>query len=158
MKTLITVTELSHEDLVNILSTALYGSDWLQVDYDRKAWYDRKTWEAIPSEKKEGDCFEDHLADMLLNGHTIELTDIESDGELHKVRGVPCRVRKEQSIHNPNESYEVSVYMLNLKAILKACSSPRGYELVTKTLSDEGDYFTANNLLQIALFGEEIYG
>lgn len=26
------------------------------------------------------------------------------------------------------------------------------------TLSGEGDYFTANNLLQIALFGEEIYG
>lgn len=152
MKTRITVTELSHEDLVDILSTALYGCDYLQVDYDRKAW------EAIPSEKKEGDCFEDRLADMLLNGYTIELTDIESDGELHKVRGVSCRVRKEQSMYNPNESYEVSVYMLNLKAILRACSSPRGYKLVTETLSGEGDYFTANNLLQIALFGEEIYG
>ena len=95
---------------------------------------------------------------MLLNGHAIELTDIESDGELHKVRGVPCKVRKEQSMYNPNDSYEVSVYMLNLKAILRACSSPRGYKLVTETLSSEGDYFTANNLLQIALFGEEIYG
>lgn len=152
MKTRITVTELSHEDLVDILSTALYGCDYLRASYNRK------TWENIPAEKKEGDCFEDHLADMLLSGHAIELTDIESDGELHKVRGVPCRVRKEQSMYNPNESYEVSVYMLNLKAILRACSSPRGYKLVTETLSGEGDYFTANNLLQIALFGEGVYG
>lgn len=81
-----------------------------------------------------------------------------NDGELHKVRGVPCKIRKEQSMYSPNESYEVSVYILSLKAILKACSSPRGYKLVTEVLSGEGDYFTANNLLQIALFGEEIYG
>lgn len=152
MKTKITVTELSHEDLVDILSIALYGCDYLRTDYDRKVW------ESIPEENKSGDCFEDHLADMLLNGKTIEITDIESDGELYKVRGVPCKVVKEMNNYNPNETYGVSVYTLNLKAILRACSSPRGYELVTKVLSGEGDYFTANNLLQITLFGEEIYG
>ena len=62
------------------------------------------------------------------------------------------------SDYNPNEVYEVSVYQVNLKAILRACSTERGYRLLTETLSGEGDYFTANNLLQIALFGEEIYG
>lgn len=152
MKTTIKVTDLSHEDLVDILSTALYGCDYLQVGYDREVW------ETIPAEKKEGDCFEDHLADMLLNGHAIELTDVESDGELHKVRGVPCKVRRERNEYNPNKTYEVSVYTLSLKSILRACSTPRGYKLLTKTLSGEGDYFTANNLLQIAMFGEEIYG
>lgn len=152
MKTKITVTELSHEDLVDILSTALYGCDYLRTDYDRKEWA------SIPEENRPGDCFEDHLADMLLNGKTIEITDLESDGELYKVRGVPCKVVKEMSDYNPNETYEVSVYTLNLKAILRACSTPRGYKLLTETLSGEGDYFTANNLLQIALFGTEIYG
>lgn len=146
------VTELTHDELVDILSTALYGCDYLQVNYDRK------TWEAIPAEKKEGNCFEDRLADMLLNGHAIELTDIESEGELYKVRGVPCRVRKEVSEYNPNASYEVSVYVVNLKAILRACSSPKGNQLLMEVLNGQGDYFTANDLLQLTMFGQVIYG
>lgn len=152
MKVTIKVTELNHEELVDILSTALYGCDYLRVDYDRNFW------KAIPEDKRVGDCFEDHLADVLLNGGSIELTDLESDGELYKVRGVPCKVVKEMSDYNPNEVYEVSVYQVNLKAILRACSTERGYRLLTETLSGEGDYFTANNLLQIAMFGEEVYG
>lgn len=152
MKTTIKVTELSHEDLVDFLSTALYGCDYLRVHYDRK-FYD-----SLPEEKKSGNCFEDYLADVLLGGGYIELTDIESDGELYKVRGVPCKVIKEESPYNPNESYEVSQYKVNLKAILRACSTERGYQLITETLSGEGDYFTANNLLQIVMFGEEVYG
>ena len=144
MKTRITVTELSHEDLADILSTALYGCDYLQVDYDLKAW------EAIPSEKKEGDCFEDRLADMLLNGHYIAITDLYAEGQIYGLRKhpVPASVVEEVNV----------TYCLSLEDLLWACSSPRGYELVTETLSGEGDYFTANNLLQIALFGEEIYG
>lgn len=145
------VTELTHDELVDILSTALYGCDYLQVDYDLKVW------ETIPAEKKEGNCFEDHLADMLLNGHAIELTDIESEGELYKVRGVPCRVRKEASEYNPNNSYEVSVYVVNLKTILRACSSPEGNQLLIEVLNGQGDYFTANNLLQLAMFGQIVY-
>lgn len=144
MKTRITVTELSHEDLVDILSTALYGCDYLQVDYDRKVW------EAIPSEKKEGDCFEDRLADMLLNGHYIAITDLYAERQIYGLRKhpVPASVDEEVNV----------TYCLSLEDLLWACSSPRGYKLVTETLSGEGDYFTANNLLQIALFGEEIYG
>ena len=144
MKTRITVTELSHEDLVDILSTALYGCDYLQVDYDLKAW------EAIPSEKKEGDCFEDRLADMLLNGHYIAITDLYAEGQIYGLRKhpVPASVDEEVNV----------TYCLSLEDLLWACSSSRGYKLVTETLSGEGDYFTANNLLQIALFGEEIYG
>lgn len=144
MKTRITVTELSHEDLVDILSTALYGCDYLQVDYDRK------TWEGIPADKKEGDCYEDHLADMLLNGHYITITDLYAEGQIYGLRKhpVPASVDEEGNV----------TYCLSLEDLLWACSSPRGYKLVTETLSGEGDYFTANNLLQIALFGEEIYG
>lgn len=152
MKVTIKVTELNHANLVDILSTALYGCDWLAVDYDLEFFKN------IPNDKKSGHCFEDHLADVLLNGGIIKLTDLESDGELYKTRGVPCKVKKEFSPYNPNEFFEVGVYSLALKAILKACSTERGYKLLTETISGEGDYFTANNLLQIAMFGKEIYG
>ena len=63
MTTKITVTALSHDDLVDILSTGLYGSSWFEADYDRKIY------ESL--EKKQGDCYEDALADMLLAGHKI---------------------------------------------------------------------------------------
>lgn len=152
MEAKITVTKLTHEELVDFLATALYGCNYLRVDYDHKFW------KSLPEEEREGDCYEDALADVLLHGGSIELTDLESDGELYKVRGVPCKVVKEMSDYNPNEVYEVGVYKVNLKAILRACSTPRGYKLLTETLNGEGDYFTANNLLQIAMFGEEIYG
>ena len=144
MKTRITVTELSHEDLVDILSTALYGCDYLRVDYNKE------TWSEIPEDKKEGQCYEDHLTDMLLNGHYIAATDIYADGEIYGKRKhpMPASVDKKGNV----------TYCLALQDLLWACSSPRGYKLITEILSGEGDYFTANNLLQIALFGEEIYG
>lgn len=151
MKVHIKVTELNHANLVDILSTALYGCGWLQVDYDTEFL------KSIPDEKKSGNCFEDHLADVLLNGGSIEFTDEEANGQLHKVRGVPCHLEK-AAWWESEEPYEVGVYQLNLKAILRACSTPRGYDLLIDTLSGEGDYYTANNLLQIALFGKEIYG
>lgn len=144
MKTRITVTELSHEDLVDILSTALYGCDYLSPDYNRNIW------DQIPEDKKEGHCYEDHLADMLLNGHYIAIADVYAEGQIYGKRKhrMPASVDEEGDV----------TYYLTLEDLLWACSTPRGYKLVTETLSGEGDYFTANNLLQIALFGEEIYG
>ena len=154
MKAKVTVTELTHDELVDILSTALYDCDYLTADYDTKAWKE------IPQDKKHGNCFEDHLADVLLNDGIIFITDNEANGELYKTPGVPCHLEKpawwEQG--QDDDSCVVGVYEVNLKAILKACSTPRGYKLLTETLNGEGDYFTANNLLQIAMFGEEIYG
>lgn len=144
MKVRVTVTELSHEDLVDILSTALYGCPYLAVGYDKKLWAE------IPEDKKEGHCYEDHLADMLLNGHWLEAIDYYADGELHTKRHHPVKPVLDDEGNG--------IYALALQDLLWACSSPRGYELVTEVLNGEGDYFTANNLLQIALFGEEIYG
>ena len=148
------VTELTHDELVDILSTALYGCDYLTADYDTKAWKE------IPQSKKHGDCFEDHLADVLLNDGIIFITDNEADGVLYETSDVPCHLEKpawwEQG--NDDDSYEVGVYEVSLKAILRACSSPKGTELLMEVLNGQGDYFTANNLLQLAMFGQVIYG
>lgn len=144
MKTRIIVTELSHEELVDILATALYGCDYLGCDFSRDVWYQ------IPEDKKEGNCYEDRLADMLLNGYYIAITDVYAEGQIYGKR-------KHSMPATKDEEGDVTYY-LTLADILWACSSPKGYKLVTEVLNGEGDYFTANNLIQIATFGEIIYG
>lgn len=139
METTIKVTALSHDELVDILSTALYGCDYLGADYDRKVYK-----ALVEKGVTEGDCFEDKLADMLLNGEKITIIDYYAEGEVYK---------------NGVLEDEDGVYELTLADFLEACSSEEGYEYAKTLLIDEdGDYFTANNLLQIIMFGEVIYG
>ena len=68
MKINIKVEELTHDDIVNILSTALYGSPYLVVDNTVKEY-----------EEATGDTIEDRLADMLLKGQKVVLIDAEED-------------------------------------------------------------------------------
>lgn len=124
MKTEIKVTSIEHEELVDLLSTALYGSNWFA------ARYDRSLYETI--ENKQGECFEDKLADMLLAGHKISIVDGEDDGE--------------------------SVYEIGLQDFLDVASTKRGYQLLEDVLSGAGDYYTADSFLQRVVFGEEVYG
>ena len=144
MNTEIIVTSLEHEELVDILSTALYGCNYLSVDLDDEFYNN------IPEEERIGDCYEDKAADTLLHGGYLQIVDYEADGELYTKRSH----KKGPYLDKVGRG----VYYITLEDILWACSSERGYKLLTETLSGEGDYFTANNLLQIAMFGEEIYG
>lgn len=137
MKTKITVTELNHEDLVNLLSTALYGSSWFGASYDKKI-YNTLT-------KTEGDCFEDHLADMLLAGHKITITDYYAEGESYSKKFV--------KFDGEDAEYEIS-----LKDILKTASTKEGYRLVEEVLSGDGDFYTGDAFLQRVVFDEEVYG
>ena len=137
MKTKITVTELDHEDLVNLLSTALYGSSWFEADYDSNIYRSLKI--------KEGDCFEDKLADMLLAGHKITIIDHEAEGESYSKKCVGF-------------DGESAIYEITLKDFLKTASTKRGYQLVEEVLSGDGDYWTGDAFLQRVVFGEEVYG
>lgn len=137
MKTKITVTELTHEDLVDLLSTALYGSSWFEADYDGNIYNSLKI--------KEGDCFEDKLADMLLAGHKITIYDHEAEGESYSKKCVGF-------------DGESAVYEITLKDFLKTASTKRGYQLVEEVLSGDGDYWTGDAFLQRVVFGEEVYG
>ena len=139
MKTKITVTEFEHEELVDILSTALYDSSWFG------AGYDKDKYNAI--KEKNGECFEDALSDMLLAGHKIEITDYEAEGEKHSDKCVKI-----------NEGDGSAFYEVGLEDFLKVASTKRGYQLVDEVLSGEGDYWTADAFLQRVVFGEEIYG
>jgi hypothetical protein len=135
----VTVTEFEHDELVNLLSTALYGSTWFG------AGYDKDKYNAI--EEKHGDCFEDALSDMLLAGHKIEITDYEAEGENYSNRFVRFEGR-----------YDDAVYEVGLEDFLKTASTKEGYKLVEEVLSGDGDYYTADAFLQRVVFGEEVYG
>lgn len=137
MKTKITVTELTHEELVNLLSTALYGSSWFGASYDKNIY---KTLE-----KTEGDCFEDALADMLLNKQKITITDYYAEGEKYSKKFV--------RFDGEDAEYEIT-----LKDILNTASTKSGFKLVEEVLDGDGDFWTADAFLQRVVFGEEIYG
>lgn len=140
------VTEITHDDLVFLLSTASEGSSWLAFSYKKS------DYEPL---KKEGDCFEDKLAKILLAGKSIEACDYYAEGE-----------------HYGNLPYEVLeddaavCYKLTLEDIKtglgKAFSSPNYLATYAHDLiEDEGvnlDQPEAESLMQYILFGEEIYG
>jgi hypothetical protein len=138
MKTKITVTEITHDELVNLLSTALYDSSWFEADYDSDIYKTLK--------KTNGDCFEDKLADMLLNGHKITIIDHEAEGESYSKKCVGFTTR------------ESAVYKVDLKDFLDVASTKTGFKLLEEVLDGDGDYYTADAFLQRVVFGEEVYG
>lgn len=146
----ITVKSMEHGELVNLLSTALEGSSWFGASYNREIYESLKF--------TQGYCFEDKLADMLLSGHQITITDYEADGESYSSKCT--RITADGN----------AVYKIGLDDILKVASTPIGYDLLRKTIGyseemgddhDEaptGDFWTADAFLQRVVFGEEVYG
>jgi hypothetical protein len=137
MKVKILVTELSHEELTDLLSTSLYGSSWFSAKYDKEVYKSLNN--------KNGDCFEEKLADMLLAGHKITIVDTMAEGESYSNKFVRL-------------DGDCAEYEIGLNDILKTASSKTGYELLKDVLSGEGDYFTADAFIQRVVFGKEIYG
>ncbi len=79
MKTKTTITELSHEDLVNLLSAETFGSSWLSCTIASATY---KKLKDLP-----GDSREDVWARALLEGFPIYLTDHQAEGCTYGDRG-----------------------------------------------------------------------
>lgn len=158
MKTKTTITELTHDDLVDLFSTALTGSSYLSADYEESIEYDEK------------DCFEDILANILLHDGSIKVTDYYADGCVYG--SLP-----HEYVDNDDEG-EV-VYVLTLDDIKRGLQHAldgtfklnRGYEIHERRMArkafesfvdEESNYdfdlSYADTLLQIILFDEIIYG
>ena len=137
MKTKITVSEFTHDDLTCLLSTALYGSYWAGAGYDKEVY---KTLT-----ETHGNYLEDKLADMLLSGHKITVTDYEAEGEKYSDNFVGF-------------DGENAVYKVGLNDFLQVASTKKGYSLAKDVISGDGDFWTADSFLQRVVFGEEIYG
>lgn len=151
MKTKTTITELSQEDLVNLFSTATYGSSWLGI----------RTGEKTGIKEEEGDCLEDVWAKAVLAGHKLKVTDYYAEGEVYGPHG---KVIKKDG---------TAVYFIGLKEImdgLQKCADGRfeGHGRELDWLKECVDHFAtedpgfdnpeAEALMQVIMFNELIYG
>lgn len=155
----IVITGLSHDDLVNLFSTATYGNDDIDVVYPEEEQVGQYGY-------ADDDCYEDKIAKALLKGAEIKVVDLACDPEVYKedvefygVAGTNW-VAKGYRWHNIGYGKKYwPIYYINLKTLMQGLShvdaAPYVQDLFVK---EEGDMFTAYNLLQIAVFGEIIYG
>ena len=154
MKAKFQVTELSHEDLVNFFSTAIYGNNALYIK-----------WEGTYNEfkdKGERDCFEDYLANILLNGGEIMISDLNADGGDDFYNNDKSIKTSTQHITIFNlagvQEYDVPTYHITLQDIYKGMSIDGASKYVQELFIDEeGDLYTAWNLLQFVMFQEIVY-
>ena len=150
MKTKTTISDINLEDLVDLFSTALYGSQNFGADYKKE------DYNQCP-DKSENDCFEDKLAKILLNHGVVYIYDryaeMEDDfyGDLH---------------HHWDEEFQVMEYTVSLKDIevgIQMALDNGGWsaECARDLINhEEGnlDLPEAEEILQWILFGESIYG
>lgn len=153
MKTKTIITELTKDDLVNLLCTATYGSNWLAISAPSRA--------GVVVE--ESDCREDIWAKALLAGNLIECTDYYAEGDAYGT--LPHKTDEEGNV----------TYFVNLQDIidgLQKCADGTFLDadndnadrylltcLNTFKEDDGGiDQPQAEALMQIVLFNELIYG
>lgn len=153
------IDSLSREDLVNLLSTATYGNgEAIGID--------------VPEDCMEfyvGECWEDKLANVLLNGGRVEVIDgyseeYQDDYETYGEQGKNWISTRWQEFETLNEAEQGQlghiVYTIDLNNIIYGINqNDHTKKLAHELLVDEdGDLYTAYNLLQcIAFGGEEIY-
>lgn len=163
MKTKTTITELSHDDLVDLFSTALYGSSYLSADYTIE---DRKS--VAPSDD---DCYEDIIAKILLSGKSVEVTDDYAEGCSYG--SLPYRF---QDKDDDDSSVIYRVTLDDIKRGLERAADgtfnagndewteqeKRSARVSFDSFMDEDrcdfDLVRADILMQIILFDEIIYG
>lgn len=125
---------IDHEMLVDLLCTATYGCDWLEIITLKS---ERFMEEDVEESVRDCWCREDKWANRLLKGGHIVCFDYCDDDDQ------PAR------------------YELTLDDIKRGLEKARDGEAVrdwADFVNYEDDYYTCNNLLQVCIFGEVIYG
>ena len=156
MKTKTTITELTHDDLVELFSTALSGSSYLGADYEESIEYN------------EDACLEDILANILLHGGCIKVNDYYSEGDVYG-----------ELPHELDEENECTTYFVTYDDIKRGLEraadgtfnagndkwtkqTKRSAKVSFDSFMDEDrcdfDLVRADILMQIILFDEIIYG
>ena len=149
MKTKVQILELSHDDIVELLSTACYGSYVFTFTYDRDKYVGDCDFKA-------NDCAEDVAAKILFAGGDICIIDrYAEDADEH--------------YGNLTAHYDDGemIYSVNYGDIIRGLNAAANYETswVRKCFNsflnyEEGDFdqLRAETLLQVIVFGEHIYG
>ena len=130
----IDLNAIDHKMLVDLLCTATYGSNWLDVKTLKS---ERFMDEEVEQSVRDEWCREDKWANRLLKGgHIVCLDYYDDDAQ-------PAR------------------YDLTLDDIKRGLEKARDGEAVrdwADFVNENDDYFTCNNLMQVCIFGEVIYG
>lgn len=133
-----TIVTISREELVNLFATGLYGSSYLDADYDSNP--DLAVCE----------CYEDKLAVSVLAGRSITFRDMYAEGEVYG--NLP------HTIHEDEVTYEVTLEDIK-KGLEKAAETcPWAFRAFADEDSPNWDYYAGDALLQTIVFGDLIYG
>ena len=125
---------LTHEGLSDLLSVAIFGNSWPAIKIKRSEYH--------LAEEYKNECIEDKWAAILINGGTLVVYDgYEMESEL-------------------NEGEDPTKHYLTLKDVRK------GLRLMKKKyphhyadlVEENDDAITGDVWLQLAVFGEVIYG
>lgn len=150
MKLEVKVTDITHDDLVNLFSTAIYGSYNFMVRKRKGDYYGTPLEDA-------NDCREDAWAKILLAGGHVYVYDINAEDDDEFYGTLP---------HLYCESRESMRYILTLEDIRKALEKAFSrrdyvYDVACKFLRADDEDFDADDadtLMQYIVFGEVIYG
>lgn len=146
MKTKTIVKEITQGELVDLLCTATYGSEWLSISYRTLDYKD------TPLES-ENDCREDIWAKVLLAGKNVIVKDYYSEGEAYG-----------DLTHEYDEEEEAMRYMVNINDIKNGIARmlDSGDEAIVGYVrawqDGSEDIYDAENIIQYCVFGEIIYG
>ena len=151
MKTKTTITDITQEDLVNLLSTATCSSDWLGIR--RK----KGTYKGTELEDEE-DCLEDTWAKVLLAGKALSAYDFYAEDEEDFYGNLPHEWSKEKQAMR----YDLTLKDIE-KGLIKCLDKLGDYErgCVTRYIDCENSDFDAadaEDIMQVVLFGKIIYG
>lgn len=148
MKIKTIITEINHDDLVNLFSTATYGSDYFGVVKKKKDYYGTEL-------EDENDCCEDSWSKILLAGKPVYVLDYYSEEVAY---GNLPHVWDEK-----RGAMKYTVTLEDIKNGLQKALDNGGWDAeCANDLINENSYnldlTEAENLLQIITFGETIYG
>lgn len=148
MKTTTKISEISQDDLVDLLSTATCGSNYIDT-----GWVKHDEYLMF---RVKGDSFEDVCAKMLLNGYKIEVRDYYAEDETDFYGNLH---------HEWNEEDGFMAYHVGIDDIangIAKCIDIGGW--VSKCANDlinqdeDFDLYEAEAIMQVIAFGELIYG
>ena len=143
MKFEVTIKEMSHDELVDLFSTALYSNPAFGCDYSKEEYY---------KVAKKDDCYEDVIAKILLNGGKVEVIDRYSENG--------DEAYSENAYWDDCEEH--FVYPINLHDVFKGLERASANEYDNKRfmafINEESDMIDCDILLQYICYGKAIYG
>lgn len=136
------VTEISREELSDLISSAIYGNDYMDVRIKKNDW--KVLVDANP-ELGNVKFHEDKCAHLLLNNGCIYVTDMDAEEEVYG--NLP---------HTIDAETGQVTYQVKLEDVLNGLSNDEVRWAITDW--DNMDLTSAYAIMQAIAFGEVVYG